>query len=106
MINNSTTSVAARDKANISQTNLSLSDLQQPEVYYQTVIKQQTSKTRGFSSKKQQMLVPDDLNRWANSFRVRRDSANNNMEAENNRKTMQGFSNKPRSSLEIDPEQQ
>jgi hypothetical protein len=54
--------------------------------------------------------VGEELSKWANSFRVRRDSA---MHVEQqlavqehlSRKTIQSF-HKPRSSLEIDPDQQ
>ena len=58
------------------------------------------------SGSKKQLLADVELSKWANSFRVRRDSAKydpNSNDMIHQRKTVQSFS-KPKSSLEIDPD--
>lgn len=56
------------------------------------------------SGSKKQLLADVELSKWANSFRVRRDSAKQD-DIIQQRKTVQSFS-KPKSSLEIDPDSQ
>lgn len=99
---------APRDKSLTNLSNLSMSELQE---YYQS--QQQTtsqlqvpnnnkSSARKITLSKKQ-LINDELTKWAASFRVKRESAADIQMQQ--RKTMQSFT-KPKSSLEIDPEQQ
>lgn len=64
--------------------------------------KQSTRPQQPLSDSKKQLLSDGELSKWANSFRVRRDSAKYDPnELIPQRKTVQTFS-KPKSSLEID----